>query len=132
LKLAGADTGGSFSLVEMTSPPQSGMPPHRHREMDELLYVLDGTFEFILGDRVEQVGRRVAIFIPRGTLHGFRNIGPRSGRLLDLYSPGDYEAFLEEAGVPVTGNGSPVETNRSSRDPIPGLAPNRGMEVAVV
>ena len=46
-KTIGEDTGGSFSLSEVTAAPQSGPPPHIHHREDETYYVLEGEFEFI-------------------------------------------------------------------------------------
>jgi len=50
LKLTSEDTGGAFSLFEGTIPPGGGPPPHvQHRE-DESFYVLEGEFEFLVGE----------------------------------------------------------------------------------
>ena len=40
VKLEGEDTGGAYSLVEETTPPEGGRPPHIHHNADETLYVL--------------------------------------------------------------------------------------------
>jgi hypothetical protein len=68
--------------------------------MEELFYVLDGTFEFTFGSRVERVEPGGFVFVPRGTLHSFRNIGRDAARLFDVHSPGGFEAFFEDAGTP--------------------------------
>ena len=40
VKLEGEDTGGAYSLVEETTPPEGGRLPHIHHNADETLYVL--------------------------------------------------------------------------------------------
>jgi mannose-6-phosphate isomerase-like protein (cupin superfamily) len=99
-KLVSADTAGHFSAVEIRSSPGEGVPPHLHLAMDELFYVLDGAFEFTFGSRVERVEPGGLVFVPRGTLHSFRNVGRDVARLFDVHSPGGFEAFFEEAGTP--------------------------------
>lgn len=52
IKAAGEHTGGSFFLAESTlAPGFAGPPPHRHRELHDMFYVLDGTLTLRLGDR---------------------------------------------------------------------------------
>ena len=50
-KVVGDDTGGAFTVAELTAGPELGPPPHIHRDHDESFYVLDGTFEFSLAGR---------------------------------------------------------------------------------
>src|SRR6476660_8936462 len=49
----GAETGGSFSLVEHPIPPRTLCAPlHRHAREDEYSYVLEGRMGALLGDEV--------------------------------------------------------------------------------
>src|SRR5437868_11408861 len=41
IKVAGSETGGALTVVEITAPAGMGPPPHNHTG-DETLYVLDG------------------------------------------------------------------------------------------
>lgn len=108
VKQTAADTGGRFTLAEITCQPGGGVPPHLHHVEDEVFYVLEGTFEFALAD-VPGAGAPMRpvtampgslIRVPKGTLHGFRNIGHTPGKLIDYHTPGGFERFFEEAGVP--------------------------------
>ncbi|WP_424186689.1 cupin domain-containing protein [Actinokineospora sp. G85] len=47
------------------------------------------------------------VFIPRNTVHGFRNTGLRPARQLLLFTPGGFERFFTEAGVAAV-PGAPV------------------------
>jgi uncharacterized RmlC-like cupin family protein len=57
IKAAGEHTGGSLFLAESTlAPGFAGPPPHRHRELHDMFYVLDGTLTLRLGDRTIEAG----------------------------------------------------------------------------
>ena len=109
VKLQGEDTGGAYSLVEETTPPGNGPPPHIHHNHDEAFYVLEGEVEFTAGDQTIPASAGAAIYIPRGTLHTFRNVGTSPSRVLFLLSPGGFEKFFLEAGEPATEGSSPPQ-----------------------
>lgn len=49
-------TGGLFSSVECAVAPKlMGPAPHAHKELDELMYVLEGTASVLLGDEVVEI-----------------------------------------------------------------------------
>lgn len=107
LKATAADTGGAYTLIEIEAAPGGGPPPHTHANEDEAFYVLDGTFELLIGDRVVSAAPGAYAFVPRGTIHRFRCAGDRPGRLLVLFTPGGIEGFFREAGLPALGDGPP-------------------------
>jgi mannose-6-phosphate isomerase-like protein (cupin superfamily) len=124
VKQTAASTGGKFTVAEIESPPGGGPPPHVHRAQDEMFYVLDGTYEFLIGERRETVGPGTTVFVPRGTRHTYRNPGPGIGRLFDMHSPGGFETFFMEAGV--------TATDRNVRPPVPDKLPERAAMVALL
>ena len=97
IKLSSEDTDGRLGVVEHNVPKDAGPPPHFHDQSDELLYVLDGTFEAIVGDPNEwQVAETGAVIhVPAGTIHTTRCVSD-GGRLLSVYTPGGDEAFFRE------------------------------------
>ena len=109
VKLQGEDTGGAYSLVEETTLPQGGPPPHIHHNADETIYVLEGELEFMVGDQAIPASAGSAVYAPRGTLHTFRNVGTSPSRILALISPGGFEKFFLEAGEPAREGSSPPE-----------------------
>jgi quercetin dioxygenase-like cupin family protein len=109
VKLASEDTGGAYSMVEETSPPQGGPPPHIHHNVDEALYVLEGEVEFLAGEQSIPASAGATVYIPRGTLHTFRNVGTAPSRILALISPGGFEKFFLEAGEPAREGSAPPE-----------------------
>jgi mannose-6-phosphate isomerase-like protein (cupin superfamily) len=49
--------------------PESGPPPHLHRSQDETHYILEGQFEFVLGERKVNAGAGSVVYVPRTTVH---------------------------------------------------------------
>ena len=73
--LGSAETGGKFtSFVEVT-PPGGGPPPHYHENEDEWFFPLEGRAEFFLDGTWKEVPIGIIVFVPRGTVHTFRNPG---------------------------------------------------------
>jgi mannose-6-phosphate isomerase-like protein (cupin superfamily) len=105
--LASEQTGGHFTLSVLSTPPGEGAPPHAHRAEDEVFYVLDGRFEFLLGDRTETLGRGTTVFVPRGTMHYFRNVGQADARLISMHTPGGFERFFADVGEPCADRSAP-------------------------
>ena len=114
LKATGESTGGSLMLLENLTAPGGGPPPHVHTREDEFFYVLDGTFEIRIGDDVHRVGPGGFAFVPRGTVHNFRNTADVPSRLLVGFTPGGMEGFFRESGRPAVDDGPapPVDDGR--------------------
>ena len=107
-KVSSEQTGGAYSLFEDEVGPGGGEGPHvQHRE-DECFYVLEGRFEFLHEDVRIAAGPGSLVYVPKGDLHAFENIGETTGRMLVLQTPGGaYEGFVEEVGEPATGEAAP-------------------------
>ena len=109
-KVTAEQTSGAYSLFEGLIRPQEGTPPHvQHRE-DECFYVLEGEFEFLMGEEVAVASPGTLLYVPRGTLHAFTNVGEGVGRFLISQTPGGlHEHFFEEIGdVAVDGEDPPA------------------------
>jgi quercetin 2,3-dioxygenase len=100
-------TGGAFGLFRQTIPPKSGPPAHIHQAEDEFFYVVSGEFHFKLGDGIVSAPARSIVFVPRGTVHTFQNVGTEPGVLLVGVTPGGFEQMFEER------QGADPETNRT-------------------
>lgn len=93
-------TGAALGLFRQTIAPESGPPAHFHRAADEFFYVVSGEFSFRLGERVVSAPARSVVFVPRGTVHAFRNVGTKPGVLLVGVTPGGFEGiFAQRQGV---------------------------------
>lgn len=99
-KITSARTGGAYSLFEVVSEPGCGPPPHvQHRE-DEAFYVLEGEYEFLDNDgRTMRVGTGSLVYVPKGNLHTYKNVGTTPGKMLVSQTQGGlHERFFEEIG----------------------------------
>lgn len=96
-KLSGADTGGSFSVVEHPLDPGAlAAPPHIHVHEDEYSYVIEGEVGFLIGDEEFHAPRGSYVLKPRGVIHTFWNRGQIPARILEVISPAGFERFFEE------------------------------------
>jgi quercetin dioxygenase-like cupin family protein len=109
-KTTSEQTGGAYSLFEVTTQPGAGPPPHvQHRE-DESFYVLEGEYEFLDDTRgTTRAGAGSLIYVPRGNLHAHKNVGTTTGRMLLSQTPGGlHECFFEEVGEPTIDGSEPL------------------------
>jgi len=94
-----ANEDSAFTLCEAIEPPGSGASRHRH-SYDEAFRILEGHYEFELGvdgEEKRKLGPGETLFVPRGTAHAFKSLGPESGRQLIISTPaGIFDAFIEE------------------------------------
>lgn len=101
-KAVSEETGGEYSLYELTIPPQLGALPHIHHRETEAFYVLDGEVEFFKGEQSVRAGVGEFVFIPRGVVHGFKNAGQQPARCLGIVTPGGlHEKLLAGLGEQV-------------------------------
>ena len=112
LKASGEETGGSVGFLEATSAPGTGPPRHIHYSCDELFYLLEGEFLFLVGERLVSALPGTFVFIPRGTVHAAKVIGSEPGKVLAAYIPGGLERAFEEFAKLWTEQGE--EENRST------------------
>ena len=90
------------SIYEGICPPEAGPPPNIHYQQDEAFYVLEGTFSFLGGDETIEAGPGSFVWITRGTVHTFKNIGESTGKILITSTgAGFHERFFRDVGVPV-------------------------------
>ncbi len=113
VKAAADTTGGAFSIIEEGGPLDT--PLHVHKNEDELWYVLEGEHVFQIGGDEFHAGPGEIVFGPRGVPHAQRRVVPRSGRLLEIFSPAGFEGFFRElAEAESTGSSMPEAYARVS------------------
>jgi quercetin dioxygenase-like cupin family protein len=97
--LGADDTAGQFSMFsDVFTQKDSLVPLHQHNWHDEAFYIVSGRFEVILGseDKKEVAESGTTIFVPRGTLHGFKSLEENS-KVLIVYTPGGWEHYYYES-----------------------------------
>ena len=76
IKATAADTGGLFTLVEVTCGAGYEAPLHVHHREDEGFWVLDGQVTFMVGATTIDAGAGDYAFGPRGMPHRFTAESP--------------------------------------------------------
>jgi quercetin dioxygenase-like cupin family protein len=110
-KATGATTGGRLVLLENLTAPGGGPPPHTHTREDEFFFVLDGMFEIRIGEDLHIVKAGGFAYVPRGTVHNFRNVAETASRILVGFTPAGMEGFFRESGRPATDDGPAPPVN---------------------
>ena len=101
IRATAADTGGQYTLVEVTAPPNLSAPLHVHYVEDEAFLVLEGSATLYIGDEVIEVGPGDFANGPRDIPHRF-DVGPEGSRMLWVLAPSGFENLIEAASVPAT------------------------------
>jgi mannose-6-phosphate isomerase-like protein (cupin superfamily) len=99
VKASAADTGGRYTLVEITAPAGLQAPLHVHYTDDEGFYVLEGSVTIIVGDETVELAAGQHAYGPRDVRHKFI-IGPDGAKMLWVLAPSGFEDFIEDVSVP--------------------------------
>ena len=98
----------AFSLIEGIWQPGGFDPlPHLHENEDESFYVLEGEFDFQIGENVIRGEAGSFVFVPKGISHKFSVAGDRQGRLMFLHAPPLEGFFVELAELATKGPPDP-------------------------
>jgi quercetin dioxygenase-like cupin family protein len=117
-KATGAETEGHYTLFEVSSAKDGGVPFHEH-DWDEAFYVLEGEYEISFvdsDDQVQTVSARPGAFVhvPRGAVHSYRNVADGFSKMLSFNQPVGLEPIARKYGLPCAGPGAEPE-----REPVP-------------
>ena len=99
-KVSGEDTDGAMCVFEFTG---GGWPRHLHYDQDEWIYILEGEFEFHIGQEREKfhLCAGESIFLPRKVAHVWACVSKKRGKIINVYQPaGKMEEFFRELGKP--------------------------------
>lgn len=85
--LTGDQTGGSMEVFEDVVQPDIGPGRHIHNHQDETFFFLEGAFDVEIDGKLHHMTPGDVAFVPRGTVHAFKNVGKIPGRLRYVFSP---------------------------------------------
>jgi quercetin dioxygenase-like cupin family protein len=92
--LRGADTGGAIGAFVFHHDVIVENPPHAHGSFAKIAFVLEGEYEFRVGDAVFAGPPGSLVYVPQGSQHTFTTAS--GGRMLFVSVPaGNEELFLE-------------------------------------
>jgi quercetin dioxygenase-like cupin family protein len=130
LLLTGDDTEGRYALMEATVAPGSGPPLHVHSREEEGFHVLEGEITFYTERETIRATPGVAMNMPPGLKHRFRNESNQMARMLIVVAPSGLEKMFAEVGVVLSDSAmtappiTPEEIERIVR-----IAPKYGIEI---
>lgn len=101
IKATAADTGGAFTLFDVTNQPGEDIPWFVSRTFDLGFWVVEGSAEFGVGDTAAQVGVGDFVCVRRGVRHRHR-ISEQGCRWLLMAAPAGLEEFVLAVAAPAT------------------------------
>lgn len=137
IKASGADTAGSFFLSETTIEPGfPGPPPHRHKRLHDMFYVLEGVLTMRVGAESHQITAGTFVCVPPGVTHTFSNASKQPVRFLNFNTPAGWEDYMRDLGraakagplTPRSWDESPHATTFRSSDGRALPVPRRGLD----
>jgi quercetin dioxygenase-like cupin family protein len=110
--LEAGDTNGSLAMFEFKVPVGARVPlAHFHKNYDETIYGLEGMITFTVGGKAVDISPGESCFIPRGAVHGFKNLKHVDAKALAVVTPAliGPEYFREMAAIVNTGGPPDIE-----------------------
>jgi quercetin dioxygenase-like cupin family protein len=107
--LEAADTNGSVAMFEFMVPVGAKVPlPHSHQHYDETVYGVEGVLTFTVDGKTVHIGPGESYFIPRGAVHGFKNLRQTDAKALAVVTPALIGPdFFRESAAVVNAGGPP-------------------------
>lgn len=107
VKAGSLDTANALSFTVVSLPEGfQGPPLHRHVRNAELFFILQGAFRFVVGEDEYRVDEGGFVFVPPITAHTFVGVDGGGGRMIELFSPADFEGYFEEIARIIASGGA--------------------------
>jgi quercetin dioxygenase-like cupin family protein len=91
------DRSSTLMTFMQIAPVGGGVPLHIHHNEDESIFVVEGSLMFQVGDEKFEVKKGGTVYMPKGTVHGFRITGDEPAHILfilDLMPESKYEEMF--------------------------------------
>ncbi|APW38858.1 cupin [Rhodoferax koreense] len=98
----------SLGMFELSVPPGSNVPPHHsHTHNEEIVYVLEGTLRYSVGDETRDLTPGETMQTPKGSVHGFSNPFESVARALITLAPDIGPKYFEDVAAVINAGGPP-------------------------
>jgi len=95
LKVSGRDTDGELAIFEQTGlSPKRGTPLHLHYKQDEIFKVIEGEYQFKVGDELYRLYAGDTIFLPRRVPHAWTQVSENASMNVIVQPAGKLEEFF--------------------------------------
>jgi quercetin dioxygenase-like cupin family protein len=96
-KVSGKDTHGAMAVFVALTTASDRPARHFHHEQDEWFYVIDGEYDFEVGDEKFHLNAGDSLFAPRKVPHAWACVSEKPGTLMATVQPaGTLEAFFQK------------------------------------
>jgi len=95
----GEDTDNAYALIHCYFRKDFFPPPHLHKYEDESFYILEGAFNFQVGEKKITAGAGQLIVLPKNVPHSF-NLVTDTAKALLLITPAGLETMFKEFSTP--------------------------------
>ena len=94
IKISGKDTNDQVAMFEYIGYEKIGPSLHVHFDQDEVFYVVEGNYRFVVGDETMMMAPGDTIFLPRNIPHSWIQLTDK-GKMVYLVQPaGKAEEFF--------------------------------------
>jgi mannose-6-phosphate isomerase-like protein (cupin superfamily) len=94
------DTGGHWSLLEYTAPPQfKGPAPHWHKRTTEAFYIVEGQLSMQIGERIIEAQMGSFVLVAPREIHVWSNPQITPCKFLVFVSPSGLEGYFDEVAT---------------------------------
>ena len=90
----GAEVGGALGAFIFHHDVIAENPPHAHQDFMKILYILEGVYDFRVGDAEFSGGPGTLVVVPRGSHHTF--VTATGGKILFVSAPAGNEQMFAE------------------------------------
>jgi quercetin dioxygenase-like cupin family protein len=100
---------GDVVMFEVSAPPDARVPAaHFHKEVDEVVYGLEGTLTSTVDGKTHELRKGDSLFVSRGSVHIHENLHGETARVLTVLTPGSIgRRYFEEVAAVVNAGGKP-------------------------
>ena len=103
--LTSEDTADAMSVIMAWHKPGQGPPDHVHFDQEEIFFIVDGRYELTIDGHTSINGPGTLVFVPRNTVHRFKNVGETPACMLDWTLPGGQDQYFKKISE-LAGGGS--------------------------
>lgn len=105
--ISGDQTGGKYAMILEVTPPGGGPPPHWHDNEDETFFVLEGRASFLANGEWTEVPPGKAAYLPKGSIHTFKNVGNTPLKMIVQVAPAGFDVFFTKCAAESSKPGGP-------------------------